>query len=150
MAGNTTPIFSRIGIISASAIGTTAAVSSSGVGTIGTNIFNVFTADATNGSFVQRIRFSPSATTAATSTAATVHRIYVSSVSTGATTQANAWLFQEVACAAQSAAATTTATAYVEVPLNFALPPNYTILVNSSVVNNANTSWTAIVFGGAY
>lgn len=150
MAGNSNPIFSRIGIVSGSTTGTVATFSS-GSYTVGTNIFNVFTADATNGSFVQRIRFIPISTTSATATTATVHRIYVSSVSApgATTTAANTWLFQEVAAAAQTPA-TTTAVAYIEVPLNVALPPGYAILVNSSTTSTANTGWATSVFGGAY
>jgi len=150
MAGNTTPIFSRIGVISGSTIGSVQTFSS-GSYTVGSNIFPVFIADATNGAYVQRVRFAPISTTAATATTATVLRVYVSSVSTSgsAATAANTWLFQEVAAAAQTPA-TTTAVAYIEVPLNFALPPGYAILANASTTATANTGWVATVFGGAY
>ena len=65
MAGNTTPIFSRIGVISGSTIGSVQTFSS-GSYTVGSNIFPVFIADATNGAYVQRVRFAPISTTAAT------------------------------------------------------------------------------------
>jgi hypothetical protein len=153
MAVNTAPIFSKIGIISGSAVGYVSAQSSSGAGIIGTNIFQVFTADPTNGSFVQRLRLNPFASGGAlTTTTAAVHRIYVSSV-TGSgtvTTPANTWLFQEASAAAQTTSQTATAVSYIEIPLNFALPPGYSILVNSSLSSSAYISWSAMVFGGNY
>lgn len=150
MAGNVDPIYSKIGSINGVAVGGAANTSSSGTGTIGTDIFKVFTADATNGSWVSRIRLSPVATTAGTSTTATVIRIFISSVTSGSTTQANTWLFQEIGAPSQSADSASAATNYLEVPLNFALPASYTILVTNHAVNAANTSWTATVFGGNY
>jgi hypothetical protein len=123
---------------------------SDGNGTIATDIFKAFTAHATYGSYVARIRFSPVATVAATATAATVLRVFISSQTSGATTQANTWLIQEVAAPTQTAAQTTTATNYIEIPLGFALEPNYTILVTTHVANAANTSWTAVVVAGDY
>lgn len=147
---NKDPIFSKVGRVSGIAIGGAANVLSSGVGTIATDIFLVFTADATNGSFVSRIRLQPVAAVAATATTATVHRIFVSTKTSGATLQADTWLIQEVAAPAQTADQTTTPTNFIEVPLNFALPPSYTILVASHHVNAANTGWTATVFGGNY
>jgi hypothetical protein len=150
MPANIDPIYSRVGAISGVAVGLAANTSSSGTGTIGTDIFKVFTADATNGSWVSRIRLHPVATVAATATSATVIRIFISSQTSGSTTQANTWLFQEIGAASQSADNSTAAANALEVPLNIALPPSYTILVTNHAVNAANTSWTATVFGGNY
>lgn len=150
LAPNTKPIYSKLPSINGVAVGGTANTQSGGVGTIGTDIYKAFTADATNGSFVSRIRLSPVATVAATATSATVLRIFISNKTSGATTQADTWLFQEVAAPAQTADQTTTATNFIEVPLGFALPPSYTILVSSHIVNAANTSWTATVLGGDF
>lgn len=150
MAGNTNPIYTKIGAITGVAIGGSANTKSDGQGTIGTDIFLVFTADATNGSFVQRIRFSPYATTAATPTSPTTIRVFVSSATSGATTSANAWLFAEASAAAQTADHSTTAIQFLEIPLNFALPASYTILATCHVVNAASTGWNATVFGGTY
>lgn len=149
VAPNVQPVYSKLPSINGVAI-SAANTKSDGQGTIATDIFKVFTADATNGSFVTRIRFSPVATVAATATAATVLRVFISNKTSGATTQADTWLFQEVAAAAQTADQTTTATTFIEVPLNFALPPGYTILATTHVANSANTSWTAAVLGGDY
>ncbi len=147
---NIDPIYSRLGSMSGIAVGGTALTRSDGSGTIGTDMSCLFTADPTNGSWVSRVRFSPSGVVAATATAATVLRVYVSSKSSGATRQGDTWLIQEVAAPAQTSDQTTTATNFLEVPLNFALPPGYSILASSHVVNAVNTSWTGICFGGVY
>ena len=70
MAGNTDPIYSKVGKISGVEV-TAANTKSDGAGTIGTDIFLAFTADATNGSFVRDIKTFLTATTAATATTAT-------------------------------------------------------------------------------
>lgn len=150
MPGNIDPIYSKIGSISGVQVGETALTRSDGSGTIGTDMARLFIADPINGSWVSRVRFSPSGVVAAVATAATVLRVYVSSKSTGGTLQGDTWLIQEVAAPAQTSDQTTTATNFIEVPLNFALPPGYSILASSHVVNSANTNWTAICFGGNY
>lgn len=146
---NTDAIWSKVGVVNGVAIGGAANTRTDGNGTIGTDIFKVFTADATNGSWVSRIRLCAVNTTISTATTATVHRIFVSNKTTGATTQADTWLIQEVAAPSVTPAPTTCPN-FIEVPLNFALPASYTILVSSHHVNAANTGWTAIVFGGNY
>lgn len=95
MAGNSTPIFSKNGRLE-SVIVTAANTSSQGGGTIATDIFKAATADATNGSFVEYVRWIATATTP-TNTTATVGRVYLSSVTSGATTSANTILVAEVA-----------------------------------------------------
>jgi hypothetical protein len=149
MPANTDPIWSKIGNVQGTEIGGTANTRSDGNGTIGTDIYKCFTADATNGSWVSRIRFSLVISGALTASAATVHRVYVSNKTSGATTQADTWLFQEVAAPSQTPTSTSGMN-FIEIPLMFALDPSYTILVSSHVVNTANTDWTAIVFGGKY
>ena len=90
MAANSNPRFTKIGKIS-SVLVTAANTSSQGGGTVATDIFLAFTADSTNGSFVERVRLIPTAT-AATTTTASVARVFVSSVASGATTSANTYL----------------------------------------------------------
>lgn len=75
MAGNNSPIFTKVGDIQGGAslsTGMTAATSYNGVDV---NCIPVFTADATNGGFVQRIRFKPFGTV--NNTVATVARIFI-------------------------------------------------------------------------
>jgi hypothetical protein len=149
MAGNSDPLFSKAGKIGAVAV-TAANTSSQGGGTIGTNIFLAFTADATNGSFVREVRFMPAATAAGTATTATVARVFISSVTSGATTSSNTHLFADIALGSQTADSTTSGTFPVIVLMNIALPPNYTILVTNHAAPAANTHWKCTVVGGDY
>lgn len=123
---------------------------SDGTGTIGTDIFKVFTAGA-DGSWISKVRFSLVASAAATTTTATVARVYLSSQSSGATTGGtNTWLLQEVALPSASAAHSTNPTNPIEVPLNFAIPTGHTILVSTHASPAANTSVHAVAIGGDY
>lgn len=148
MAANTDPIFTKAGVIGAVAV-TAANTSSQGGGTIGTDIFLAFTADATNGSFVREVRFSLAESTIGTASTATVGRVFISSVTSGTTTSSNTHLWQEVALISQ-APSTTAASAPVVIPLNIMLPASYTILVTNHAAPAANTHWKAIVIGGNY
>lgn len=157
MPANTSPIFpltpncpvgKKVGIAAnVKSDGTGAQIGNGG--TAGDDMILVFTAGS-NGSFVESVKFSPSGSTAATATAATVLRVYQSSQTTGATTAGNTTLLAEVQAAAQTADQTTTATFAFEVPLNKKIPSGQTILVSSHIVNNANTNWCVICYGGDY
>jgi hypothetical protein len=148
MPGNSDPIFTKNGKIGSVLI-TAANTSSQGGGTIGTDIFLAFTADATNGSFVQRVRFIPTATTPTTTTA-TVARIFISSVTTGATSSANTYLWDELTLPAVAADNASAAVMEFDVLLGFALPPGFTILVTNHAAPAANTAWRAVVVAGDY
>lgn len=152
MAQNTNPIFTLVPALGTGQLtpSVTANTKSDGVGTIGTDLVKVFTADATNGSYVSSIRLCPYASVASTATTATTIRIFLSSATSGATTAATAWLIQEVAAASQTADASTAATFYIEIPINRPIPAGYTILVSQHVVAAANTGWQAVVFAGHY
>jgi hypothetical protein len=151
MSANITPVYpltpnTPVGKI----VGASANVKSDGTGTaIGTDMILLFTAGA-NGSLIESVRFSPSASSAATATAATVLRLYLSSQTSGATTNANTTLIAEVAAAAQTADQTTTATFFLEVALNKKIQAGYVILASSHIVNNASTTWSAQAFGADY
>jgi hypothetical protein len=141
MAANTAPIFTRLG----DAQWTTSAMTSanntydltSGV------IYPVFTADTTNGGFVQRIRFKPLGTNGA----ATVCRVFINNGLTTATA-ANNTMWDEISLPTTTASATAALATY-ELPLNIALPASYRIYC---VVATAPTSagWNATVIGGKY
>ena len=148
MPGNAIPIFSKAADIQAIAV-TAANTSSQGGGTIGTDIFKAFEADATNGGFVKNMIVALAESTISTASAATVLRVFVSSVSTGATTSSNTHLIAEVALPAQTPTSTASGVP-ANVPLNIPLPPGYTILVAHSVAPTANTHWKHTVFGGKY
>lgn len=148
MPANLDPIFTRNGHIE-SVLVTAANTSSAGGGTIATDIFKAFTADATNGSFVQRVRFIPVATTPTTTTA-TVGRVFISQQTSGATTSANTFLVGEVTLPAVAAGNASTAVIWFDVPLGFVIPAGYTILVTNHAAPAANTNWRALVIAGDY
>ena len=148
MPANTDPIFTRLGAIK-SVLVTAANTSSQGGGTIGTDIFLAFTADATNGSFIQRVRFIATAT-APTSTTATMGRVFISSVASGATTSANTFLFQEIPLIVTAADSATLAAQPIDIVLGFAIDPGFTILVTNHAAPVAATAWRALVIGGPY
>jgi hypothetical protein len=76
MAGNNAPIFSKVGDIQGGAILTTAMTSGATAYTgVDINCIPIFTADATNGGFVQRLRFKPYGNV--NNAIATVARIFI-------------------------------------------------------------------------
>lgn len=149
MTANTSPIFGltpNIGCAAPSA----ALTKSDGTGTIGTDIFKAFTAGA-NGAYVTRVRWNPVATAAATTTTATVGRVYVSSKTSGATTGGtDTFLVGEVALPAQSADHSTTPTNPVDVVVNQAIPAGWTILVSTHAAPAASTTQQATVYGADF
>lgn len=151
MAANTAPIFTETPVVGAGAWtnSSTANTTSTGAGTVGTSMVKLFTSGA-DGSFINRIRISPAGSTAATATTATVARFYISTITSGATTNADTFLFAEVACPAQTADQTTTATSYIEIPCGFYIPTGYFIHMSMHHAAAANTQWTALVLGGNY
>ena len=148
MTANSDPAYSRVGDIQAVAV-VAANSSSQGGGTIGTDIFVAFLADATNGGFVGELRASLAESTIGTASTATVMRVFVSSLSAGATTSANTHLIAEVALPSQTPSSTVAAVPVV-VPINKMIPPGYTILVTNHAAPAANTHWKNVVFGGKY
>lgn len=149
MPANTNPIFTLTPTVGAASV-TAANTRSDGNGTIGTDIYKVYTAGA-NGAFFNSVRLAPTASVAATALAATTFRFYLCSIGSGATTPGtNVWQIGEMAAAAQTADQTTVATYFLEFPLNRAIPANYTILVSMHIVANANTAWHATGWGGDY
>lgn len=150
MSQNTNPIFSLVPKVSFGTItGNVGLTRSDGVGTIGTDIFLLFTAHATDGSFVSKIRINAAATTS-TAMTASVLRFYISSATSGAVTAATAVLYAEISVAAITAAHTTSATNFYEVAFNVPLPAGYTILVSIDDNLAANTRWQFLTFAGDY
>ena len=149
MPGNATPQFTRNGNVSGVAI-TAANTNSEGVGTIGTTSFLAFTADATNGSFVDTVRFFATASAAATATTATVGRIFISSLASGTTAATNTFCIGEVWLPVLSADSSTQPNSPIDFPVGFRIPPGWTILVTNHAVPAASTQWIAVVIGGDY
>jgi hypothetical protein len=147
MPANTSPIFTIVPDFSAVRI-TAANTSSAGGGTVGTDIFLAYSPGA-NGSYLQKIRFSLVESTINTPSAACVLRVFLSTQSSGSTSAGNTWLIQEVVAATQTPTATLSASP-IDIPLNFAIPSNYHVLVSTSVLPASNTNWNANVFAGDY
>lgn len=103
----------------------------------------VWTADATNGGWLESIRFRP---TPAGNTTATVARIFVNNGSTTGTA-ANNSLFDEITLPATTASATA-ATAGAEVPVRKAFPAGYRVYI--TIHTASANGWYATGFGGKY
>lgn len=138
MAANTAPIYTLLGSIQWGTSALTAANAAyDGTGTV----LPVFTADATNGGFVQRLRMK-----AAGTNVTTVARLFVNNGSTNAT-PANNILIDEITLPATTASSTV-ASVPVEIPLGFALPPGY--VLNITIATAVSAGWYFSVIGGKY
>ncbi len=138
---NTAPIYTREPDVQWAISAATAANTTTDL-TTGT-IYLCFTADATNGGYVQRIRFRAMGT----NINQTVARIWINNG--GATgTAANNILWDEITLPATTLSQLVAQASY-EFPLNFELPAGYTIYVT---LGTAPTSagWDLIVIGGKY
>ena len=151
----TTPQFTYQANNQSTKFGSAALTTSDGSGgTIGTNIFLLYTPGA-NDSYVEAVRVVPVASTAASATNATVVRLYRSTVSTGSTSTTNTHLLAEIALPATTADQTTAAVSWFDIPLGIRLAgsnastPEF-LLVSSHVVNASNTNLDATAFGGNY
>lgn len=150
MAANTSPIYSIASDFQGGPLITTAATVVYDIsGTIGTDIYKLFTASA-EGSFIQRLRLKYAANATTTSVAA-VLKLWISNVGTGTPTiGTQAWLYDEVALPATGALTTTAVNAGFDIPLNFPLPTGYFLLGKITVSQSANTGWLATVIAGKY
>ena len=128
---------------------TTANTKNDGTGTIGTDILLAYTAGA-NGAYIDRLRLHPVGSTAATATTATVGRVYLSTKTSGATTQDDTRLWQEVACPSQTTDQTTTQTIPIDIPMGIRMNAADTILFSMHHAAAANTAWEVIVLATDY
>lgn len=115
----------------------TANTAKDGTGTV----LTVFTADATNGSFIQKVRFRPAGTNAST-----VARIFINNGSTNGTASNNV-LFTEITLSATTGSETGALQEY-EVPLNIPLPAGYKILV--TLGTTVSNGYFVSAIGGKY
>lgn len=138
MAQNTAPVFTNVPHVEWGASALTAAnTAKDGTGTV----LTCFTADATDGSFVQRIRFR-----AAGTNVATVARVFINNGSTNATA-ANNILWDEITLSATTLSETSALSTY-ELPLNFALQAGYK--VNVALGTAVSAGYYISVIGGDY
>lgn len=122
---------------------TAANTSSEGGGTIGTNIFLVITGGS-NGTYVGKIRFMPTASAPTTMTS-TVGRVFKSTKASGATTGGtDTFLFAEVVLGAASADSASVANNPVDVEVGQFLASGDTFLVTNHAAPAASTQWQAM------
>jgi len=145
MAANTAPIYSIQGDQSVNdgttmpSTFTTAAADYTGA--TATHNKLVFTADATNGGFIQRLRFKAIGTNTAS-----VARIFINNGSANTTASNNAF-YGEVSLPGTTAIATA-ATVEIDYPMNFALKAGFTIYVGLGTTVAAG--WVCTAIGGQY
>lgn len=145
MPANTSPIYSIAGDINSVAsqntgliVGPTANTAQDGTGTL----YKGFTAGA-NGSYVQKIRFRPVG-----SPAATVARVFISSSTT--TNATNTWLYDEITLPAVTVSQTAASSVF-ELPLNIALPANYLLYFTfGTTTGSAGTGYSVVTIAGDY
>lgn len=146
MAANTSPIYSAFGDIQWGAAdgnaGTAGPLKTANTAKDGTGtVLTCFTSDATNGGFVQRIRFR-----AAGTNVATVTRVFINNGSTNATL-ANNVLWDEITLSATTLSETSALQTY-ELGLNFVLPAGYKI--NVTLGTSVSAGYFVSVIGGKY
>ena len=145
MAANTAPIYSIAGDVTSVAannsglvVGPTANTAQDGSGTL----YKMFTAGS-NGSYVQKIRFRPVG-----SPAATVARVFISSSSTTSSTVT--WLYDEITLPAVTLSQTAASSVF-ELPMNFALPASYLLYVTfGTSTGSAGTGYSVVTIAGDY
>jgi hypothetical protein len=145
MPANTSPIYSITGDVQSVAqnnsgliVGPTANTALDGTGTN----YKLFTAGA-NGSYIQKIRFRPVG-----SPAATVCRIFISSSTT--TNATNTWLYDEITLPAVTVSQTAASSVF-ELPLNFALNASYLLYVTfGTSTGSAGTGYSVVCVAGDY
>lgn len=143
--------FTNAGRVSGCSV-TAGNTNSEGTGTIGTDTFVVLQAGA-NGSYVENVRWMPTASTP-TSTTATVGRLYKSTKTSGATTGGtDTFLIAEVTLQSENADSASAQVQPVDVPLpgnGFRLGANETLLAQNNVAPAANSAWQCVAYGGDY
>lgn len=144
MPANNSPIYTRVGEVSNNAsTGFGAAITTATADYTGAsaNHVLVFTSDATNGGYIQRLRFQAIGTNVAT-----VARIYINNGSTN-TTAANNVIYGQVSLPATTAI-NTAATTEVDYPMGFAINPGFRIYVG--VGTTVAAGWVCTAIGGKY
>jgi hypothetical protein len=151
-AENSIPRFTAVANVGGSGIGvaiSAANTKSDGSGTIGTDLFLAFTAGA-NDSYLEKLRFFPTASVAGSALAATTARVFMSSRPSGATTSANTSCIGEITLPGVTGDQTTTGNNPYDFVCGFRVFAAYTILVSNHIVPNANTAWKVVPFGGDF
>ena len=133
MAANTTPIFSKVADWQWANSVLTGNTALDGTGTS----YLVFTADATNGGYIKKLRVRHLG-----ANIATVLRVFINNGSTTATATNNV-LFDEIGIQANTLSQTSASTVY-ELPINEAIPPGYKIYVTVGTTIATGLGVTAV------
>lgn len=148
MPGNQYPIFSRQGEVSANngvattaRLGQTLTVAAGDYTGVNDNNQIVFTSDANNGSYIQRLRFKALGTNVAS-----VARIYMNNGGSNTVADNNILIGEQTLPATTAIA--TASTIDLDYPLNMALNPGFTILVGLGTTVAAG--WSVSPVGGDY
>ena len=146
MAANTNPIYSRVGDLQG--IQTSNLTASTTDGT-GANVLAFFTADSTEGGYVDRVILKPIG-----STAATVARIFLcddTGTYTAGTTNTTGTmnLIAEATCAAITSS-TTVAQNDIVIPIRMAIPASYKLCIGFGTATGASTGYSVLAVGGKY
>ncbi len=144
MAANTAPIYSLLGDVSNNDGTTFGAAITTATGDYtgaSANHILVHTGDATNGSYVRRLRFQAIGTNVAT-----VARIYLNNGSANTTAANNVFYGQQSLPA--TTAINTAATVEVDYPMELALPPGFRIYVG--VGTTVAAGWVVTAVAGQY
>lgn len=145
MAGNAAPIYSAQGEVAVNGVTTmpavlqTAAADYTGIGVSNTLIF---TSDATNGSYVQRIRGKALGTNVAS-----VARVFLNNGAGNTASSLNNCFYGEFSLPATTAIATA-ATVEIDYNLNFALPPNFRLYIGLGT--GVAAGWQFVCVAGNY
>lgn len=148
---NTQPIFSAHPDIQASAL--IAAVNASlynAAGTLGTDVYKIWTADATNGGFLQRIRVKYVANATTASNACVMRFFITTKTGTQATTDADTFLYTELIIPTTGTLSTTANAQEYDVPFNFALKEGQSVVCKITVAQPASCGFIATGIGGNY
>jgi hypothetical protein len=137
MAQNTLPIFTNVPEISWTGNITAANTAKDGTGTVLTG----FTADATDGSFVQRVIAKPAGTNVAS-----LARVFINNGSSNGTAANNSY-FMDIDLPATTLSETATM-AFIERAINIALPAGYKL--NVVLATAVAAGWTFSFVGGDY
>jgi len=144
MPANQSPIYSRLADVQWSS----AALIN---GSTETNITNssttyiVFTSDATNGGYIQKLRFKPVPTV---STLVTVGRVWINNGLTS-TNAVNSVLYDDISLPVATGSSIASTPSY-EMPLNFALPAGYRLIVTLGATMGTSTGWNVTAVAGKY
>ena len=138
MPANTIPIFSRLGDVQWGAANLNSAnTAKDGTGTVTT----IFTADSSNGGYVEKVMFSSAGTNVAT-----VGRIFINNGSSN-TVAANNILFAEITLSATTVSEVSAQPPYI-IPMNVALPAGFK--VNCTLGTTISAGYFISAVGGKY